>query len=188
MLRGLRNLSFIGLALTGGVWLAAVGAGLYCEAPRPITCGYAHGESWLFNMVVDGRGRFVAQYFRANLTPERGAYCSFAFLGVLDWYGPFPFLPRSLPTGSGVCLCVHLSFPVIAFALTSLGLWFVPFRRRRRRRRLGQCIHCGYDLRGATAAFCSECGKPIAGGAPAGVPSPSESTGEPHSGQTSDVS
>jgi hypothetical protein len=33
-----------------------------------------------------------------------------------------------------------------------------PIRRRRRRRK-GLCIHCGYDLRGLTETRCPECGE-----------------------------
>lgn len=48
-------------------------------------------------------------------------------------------------------------------ALPAIGAWpflsFVrgPLRRRRRRRR-GLCIGCGYDLRGNLSGVCSECG------------------------------
>jgi hypothetical protein len=36
-----------------------------------------------------------------------------------------------------------------------------PWMRRVRRRRRGQCIHCGYDLRGDSHDRCPECGKAI---------------------------
>jgi hypothetical protein len=47
--------------------------------------------------------------------------------------------------------------PTASFSLTLLALsTFVPFRLRRRRR-LGLCLACGYDLRGSQGQ-CSECG------------------------------
>ena len=38
-----------------------------------------------------------------------------------------------------------------------LALSFIPFGRRRKRRRLGLCLNCGYDLR-ASKERCPECG------------------------------
>lgn len=33
--------------------------------------------------------------------------------------------------------------------------------RERRRRKLGQCVNCGYDLRGIASDRCPECGDPV---------------------------
>lgn len=42
---------------------------------------------------------------------------------------------------------------------------YFPGRRKRRRRKLGLCVRCGYDLRGQSDASsgCPECGNPRRG-------------------------
>lgn len=49
---------------------------------------------------------------------------------------------------------------LIILVLVILPAYFlivVPFLRRRKRR-MGLCVECGYDLRGTTADVCPECG------------------------------
>ncbi len=46
---------------------------------------------------------------------------------------------------------------VLVCALVSGLLTVLPVLRRRKRARRGQCLHCGYDLRGSTER-CPECG------------------------------
>ena len=41
-------------------------------------------------------------------------------------------------------------------ALAAVPLLGLPIARRRRRRRIGKCVECGYEL--AAAAICAECG------------------------------
>jgi hypothetical protein len=48
--------------------------------------------------------------------------------------------------------------PTILFALAPTYWLLGPRRRERRRRRLGLCLNCGYDLR-ATPGRCPECGR-----------------------------
>ncbi|HXE55277.1 MAG TPA: hypothetical protein VN541_19795 [Tepidisphaeraceae bacterium] len=52
---------------------------------------------------------------------------------------------------------------VIASALPPLA-WVTMGVRRRRRRRLGLCPACGYDLTGNVSGVCPECGKPVRSG------------------------
>ena len=57
---------------------------------------------------------------------------------------------------------VPVWFPPAFFALPPL-LWLATRSRRlyARRRRLGLCLRCGYDLQGNTSGRCSECGEAI---------------------------
>ena len=48
---------------------------------------------------------------------------------------------------------------VILFAVLPVRWVFVGLLRPRRRKQLGLCVQCGYDLTGNTSGACSECGK-----------------------------
>ena len=83
----------------------------------------------------------------------------------IDWGGPVPLLGtfsysardnrsgwryHSLIVPSWAVLTTTLAYPTIAFICG-------PFRRRRRRRR-GECVPCGYNLTGNVSGVCPECG------------------------------
>jgi len=53
-----------------------------------------------------------------------------------------------------VCLPVFAAYPTIT-------LLFGPARLRRRRRKRGLCVKCGYDLKGNVSGVCPECGTEI---------------------------
>lgn len=62
-----------------------------------------------------------------------------------------------------VQIAAHFTIPTALAALYPVGCAIVYLLRRwnrRRRVRLGLCVHCAYDLRGATADRCTECGTP----------------------------
>ena len=77
-----------------------------------------------------------------------------------------PFLGiRATHDASGVLgdwWVVPAWWPVIAFGLPPIAWLFTlrPLLTRRRRRRLGLCVVCGYDLK-ASAGRCPECGAAI---------------------------
>ena len=54
---------------------------------------------------------------------------------------------------------VPLWIPSFAFG-SSLTFLYLPVRRRRKRKKLGLCVKCGYDLR-ASKDRCPECGSTI---------------------------
>ncbi len=53
---------------------------------------------------------------------------------------------------------VPLWVPSVIFALLSYFTGFLPLYRRRKRKNLGLCLKCGYDLR-ASKERCPECGE-----------------------------
>lgn len=56
--------------------------------------------------------------------------------------------------------CIPLAYIAVLAAIVPVRS-LILFRRRRRRERNGQCIHCGYDLTGNTSGKCPECGTPV---------------------------
>ncbi len=67
-----------------------------------------------------------------------------------------PKLSRILPPVVAR-LQIPLWIPALAFA-SMLMLCYLPQRRRRKRKKLGLCVKCGYDLR-ASKERCPECGE-----------------------------
>ena len=62
--------------------------------------------------------------------------------------------------GSGHILFLPLRTAVVVFALMLSWSWYVPLHRRYKRKKLGLCLKCGYDLR-ASKERCPECGSPF---------------------------
>ena len=66
-------------------------------------------------------------------------------------------ISRSWHLGGLVRRVLPLWVPASVFAACSGPLLMIPRYRRRRRRKLGLCIKCGYDLCGSSER-CPECG------------------------------
>ena len=81
------------------------------------------------------------------------------FSGFMDWT---TWWRPAMSQGSaflGRGILVPLWIPTVLFA-AMLGWSFLPLHRRRKRKRLGLCVKCGYDLR-ASKDRCPECGMAI---------------------------
>ena len=127
-------------------------------------CG---GVSWGFYLLYAYRGAIV-----------------FDFRPPLDWPGtsrPGAFLYRQEPyswvdIGAATYVPTYKRWRV--YGRATMPLWIPPFascaalalmyRRRSRRKLLGHCAACGYDLTGNVSGICSECGRPIEWGAAEG--------------------
>ncbi len=149
-------LSLIGLLLSVGLW----GFSYYgLEFWRVQGAGSAFRDNYQI-VIVDGRAschRSLNVSGRSDpLTWYRfGRECSGYFeQGILSWWRPF--VTVSSPVGGLRLVQVWLWFPVALFACPCYIL-LRPSYRRRKRKKLGLCVECGYDLR-ASKDRCPECG------------------------------
>ena len=70
------------------------------------------------------------------------------------------WLPKLKRTKTVSGFILPLWIPTVLFAVYPLCL-MTDHNRRSRRRKLGLCVKCGYDLHGLTEPRCSECGTPF---------------------------
>ena len=68
--------------------------------------------------------------------------------------------PEVIHIPSMLRIRLPLWIPVVFFGLM-VGITYAPIRRRRKRKKLGLCVKCGYDLR-ASKGRCPECGEAFA--------------------------
>ena len=141
-------LSLIGLLLSVGLWGVSYWEPLY-HTDDGVVLWAGHGRGSLTNL---GRVR-LAPTNPVDLIQKKhlGFEWSHGFRGFeTDWR---PYYFRSGPLW---VLGIPLWIPTLLFALI---LWFssVPLHRRRKRKKLGLCLKCGYDLR-ASKDRCPECG------------------------------
>ena len=96
-----------------------------------------------------------------------GYYDDFTLGGTIVFSGPWwsSFAPSfgnsAITVGGSTFRMWSLSIPLwMPIALFGFLFWrsFVPLYRRRKRKKLGLCLKCGYDLRGSSER-CPECGK-----------------------------
>jgi hypothetical protein len=145
-----------------GRWPGAAGvwSGAGYDSPDRVTIPAS--PSWRDVNVgpIDLRSAECKAQLRPDGVPERMSFNRWrsVMAGVGPrprWSGPLPFRGAyGIPHWLGLTL---LALPPLLWLATHLRRLIV----RRRRRRLGLCLRCGYDLTGNTSGTCSECGEKI---------------------------
>ena len=150
-----------GLVAVSGAWLtAAVIALVRPDGHTCMTFGYARPDAWVLNVVVYSDGFVLAQHFHQNLTRYDGPYAKLSRADeehAVTFRSLFPRVVKTRTTISAGTV-FHLSPAILVFLLLCGHAVGWPLLRRRRRRKQGRCLRCGYDLRGAASPACTECG------------------------------
>jgi len=69
--------------------------------------------------------------------------------------------PRSMFSKQMIAVAVPLWMPTFLFASLCFAFLYLPSHRCRKRKKLGLCLKCGYNLRGLTRPRCPECNTPF---------------------------
>ena len=102
------------------------------------------------------------------LAPEAGSLWERLRFRVIGSSSKSPLSPYVSQWGTSDVREAGLAVPTWVVALLASGMIVFPVRflrgerRLRQRRAAGQCLACGYDLRGAEHARCPECGEAVA--------------------------
>ncbi len=128
-------LSLIGLLLSVGLWGA---------------CYWGIGYEGSHHMIALTGGGVYYAYFQYEW-PSQGWFCDGLVVFRTHWWhfgysrsaSWIAFVPLWMPSGLFAVLLV---------------LRLLPLLRRRKRKKLGLCVKCGYDLR-ASKERCPECGE-----------------------------
>ncbi len=136
-------LSLLGLLLSVGLW----GASYWNIRHRgqKYTCGIKRGAvTWMHN---EHGLKYQPSYVVGGYSSMRTIWLPHAIM-----------MQRSGTSGGSVVqVILQLWMPTLFLSSCFFPLYVLPLRRRRKRKKLGLCLKCGYDLR-ASKERCPECG------------------------------
>lgn len=144
-------LSVAGLFLSLGVWAMSYLNITYSATNTQTVLSYGrinwHVHKWYKNRQTrwEVQGLLTNRPFHTTWRPH------------VDW------------TNKMIRFVVPMWIPTLAFGSLLCGCLSLPVFRRRRRRKRGLCVNCGYDLRGSSER-CPECNTPFQVSVTRGVP------------------
>ena len=136
--RTLTILSLIGLLLSVGAWGAS-----YVFISH-------HAKSHLISVF---EGRICYDHYSFESPSSEWHYGGFDSFRTRWWITYYQF------SGGVWGVQIPLWLPAALFGVWPVWL-LLPYHRRRKRKKLGLCLKCGYDLR-ASKERCPECGEAI---------------------------
>ena len=108
-------------------------------------------------------GTFTCQE-RASSTP-RTCFTWHGYKVARKYAKGYGLMNRVLPGVLGKQYRIYvlpLWFPSVGFGVLTMFA-YAPIRRRRLRRKRGQCVECGYEMTGNVSGRCPECGVSVEG-------------------------
>ena len=139
-------LSLIGLLLSVGLWGVSYFNFCYCGTKY----GFVLMQGGVSNIHEDVPGyALYSPHFNCFV------FTGWGLAGFEGW--TTVWLPRWASWGRLPCVLLPLWVPAAFFAACYWFLSLGPTYRRRKRKKLGLCPECGYDLR-ASNERCPECG------------------------------
>ena len=138
--------SLIGLLLSVGLWGVSYLSVEYISSQQFPDFGVVNG------LLIIGKAK--------TLQLATGVYYGNKQFSRTLWWPPegFPFW-SSDPT-FGWCILLPLWMPMLLFASAIMSCSLAGRLRCRKRKKLGLCLKCGYDLRGSKER-CPECGNEL---------------------------
>ena len=140
-------LSLIGLLLSVGAWGVNLKWGVRYVCNHRINLGLFEGRLHLFCIFGEMTGSYRG-YRKNGITAHDLSKIRFKWMPEYNSYGT---------TNPIRGIFVPLWMPTLLFGSLFMIL-FLPVHRRRKRKKLGLCLNCGYDLR-ASKDRCPECGE-----------------------------
>ncbi len=149
-------LSLLGLLLSAGLW------------------GVSYLNLFYFGTQhnLNTSGGYILYDYRSNPTPVPLAEIGWS-LGAFDsrtiygneqrrenqktFLGQTILWPGFMFSKQMIAVAVPLWMPTFLFASLCFAFLYLPSHRRRKRRNLGLCVKCGYNLKGLTEPRCPEC-------------------------------
>ena len=161
-------LSLVGLLLSLGLWGVSYLNLVYSRRTAPPAVGFPTTVTFPPPFSISPTGVLLSEgqplYEYSGYFLAHGGLGTWSYLGKIG-RAPKPGWRRTtisrrtvwLPKSAGG-IVVPLWIPTVLFTLI---LWAssVPLHRRRKRKRLGLCVKCGYNLTGLTEPRCPECGQ-----------------------------
>jgi hypothetical protein len=133
-------------------WVFSSASGGF-QVIRAISESYRANESEL-SFARQGQGWRYDWYRPETERKDDGPH----FRNILDWRVPGLGM-STYATGGGTGYKVELPMWLVALVTVLPFVWVVVRKQRASKRRgLGLCVACGYDMRGIGGAVCPECG------------------------------